>query len=137
MKNKTLLLSLLIAGVAIFGVSKAVKDTLEHHYSQSVFASLPAAFWNPAVSWKNKYQDWDAGDKHPAFAGADNILVSLTDAWHLFDLLGIVALIVAGLAAGRLVSLSARPGRAWWIWGAFILLGGIGVFHAFYTWIFV
>lgn len=137
MKSKTLLIALLMSGVFIFGLSKAIKDTLQHHYSQSIFTGLDARFWNPSESWKNKYADFDTGSRQPAFPGSTSLLVSLTDAWHLFDLLSIIGLLLAGMAASRLVAVSNRPGRAWWLWGLFTLIAGLAMFHFFYTFVLV
>lgn len=75
------------------GISKAVQDTLVHHYSISVFpqnqqeTTLGAGpnFWNPELSWKNKYTNWDGGIRTPRFPLSTTALVFLTDAWHLFQ----------------------------------------------------
>lgn len=77
------------------GISDAVQDTLVHHYSTSIFpqnqqeTTLGAGpnFWNPELSWKNKYKDWDGGIRTPRFPLATTALVFLTDAWHLFQFL--------------------------------------------------
>lgn len=58
-------------------------DTLAHHYSTSYFKGKKEVFWNPEVSWKNKYKDWPE-DKRPAYPGATTWLAWTTDAWHLF-----------------------------------------------------
>lgn len=52
------------------GIADAVKDTLAHHFSTSVFNKLNPKFWNPEVSWKYKIK---------------SIGMSL-DAWHLFKM---------------------------------------------------
>lgn len=75
------------------GISNAVQDTLVHHYSTSIFpqnqqeTTLGAGpiFWNPELSWKNKYTDWDGGIRTPRFPLSTTALVFLTDAWHLFQ----------------------------------------------------
>jgi len=58
-------------------------DTLSHHYLTSIFVNLEETFWNPAKSWKNKYElpDW--------------IPDAFTDAWHIFKFLMIVSIIFA------------------------------------------
>jgi hypothetical protein len=69
------------------GVSEAVMDTLQFHYSYSIFYYFRnKLFWDPSTSWKNKYKNGDplAG---PKFPGSTTIFVGLTDAWHLFKLL--------------------------------------------------
>ncbi len=69
------------------GLSKAVKDTIEHHYLISIFQKLNPKFWNHDLSWVNKYKDGDVL-KGSAFWGSTTIFVFLTDAWHLFDTIG-------------------------------------------------
>jgi hypothetical protein len=36
-----------------------------------------------SISWKNKYKNWDGGDKRPAYFGSTKFLVFTTDAYHL------------------------------------------------------
>lgn len=69
------------------GVCEAIMDTLQFHYGNSVFSNFKnQLFWNPEISWKNKYKDSDPtkGEKFPF---ATTLLVGLTDSWHLFKLL--------------------------------------------------
>jgi hypothetical protein len=73
--------------IALSGVAESIMDVLQFHYSQSYFSKLPnQQFWNPVVSWKNKYRDGDPL-KGPRFLGSTTMLVAFTDAWHLFKLL--------------------------------------------------
>lgn len=39
-------------------------------------------FWDNKISWKNKYKNYDAGDKRPAFFGSTTFLVAVTDGYH-------------------------------------------------------
>jgi hypothetical protein len=39
-------------------------------------------YWNPAISWTNKYQDNDP-KKGPAFWGSTSCFVAVTDGYHL------------------------------------------------------
>jgi hypothetical protein len=69
------------------GMSEGVMDTLQFHYSNSIFYSLKnKLFWNPQISWQNKYKNGDPTDG-AKFPLSTNLLVGLTDAWHLFKLL--------------------------------------------------
>ena len=68
------------------GASEGVMDTLQFHYDSSRFYNLNnKTFWNPQISWVNKYKNNDPkmGEK---FLGSTTIFVGLTDAWHLFKL---------------------------------------------------
>ena len=40
-------------------------------------------FWTMALSWKNKYKNYDAGDTRAAFLGSKTIFVGFTDGYHL------------------------------------------------------
>ena len=66
------------------GVFNAIMDTLMFHYHISVFKRFKAIFWNPEISWKNKYKD---DLKTPKFLFSTTMLVWVTDAWHLFKTL--------------------------------------------------
>ena len=69
------------------GMSEGVMDTLQFHYSNSIFYSLKnKLFWNPQISWQNKYKNGDPTDG-AKFPLSTNLLVGLTDACHLFKLL--------------------------------------------------
>ena len=79
--------------VILSAVCKAVKDTLQFHFYDSIFDKCNHQFWNPDVSWKNKYKDGEIGV--PKFCGSTTLFVWLTDAWHLFDMLGILFMFFA------------------------------------------
>jgi hypothetical protein len=70
----------------IAGVSKAIMDKINFHFSESVFMRLNGQFWNPVLSWMNKWKDGmkDRGEK---FFGSSRFFVSFTDAWHLFQMI--------------------------------------------------
>jgi hypothetical protein len=40
-------------------------------------------FWDAQTSWKNKYKDWDAGDRSERYFGSKTIFVAFTDGFHL------------------------------------------------------
>lgn len=50
-------------------------------------------FWDYKTSWKNKYKDFDGGDKSAAFPGSKTWLVFLTDGYHLTRTIDRVAMI--------------------------------------------
>ena len=115
----------------IAGVSKAVQDTLAHHYSTSVFKDATKfnyLFWNPKKSWMNKYKisDGELDLQKERFLGSTTFFVALTDAWHLFQLLHINSLIIGAAVAGNLME--------WWV---LILLVVVyrNIFELFYRWI--
>ena len=57
------------------GIGDGVKDKLQFHLPASIFP-INHRFWDPRVSWKNKY------DFRIPFAST--IFVWMTDGWHLF-----------------------------------------------------
>ena len=65
------------------GFFNSVIDTLDHHYPTSIFKDWNAYFWNPALSWEEKYElpDW--------------IPDAFTDAWHIAKFFQIVCFLIA------------------------------------------
>lgn len=61
-----------------------VMDKLVHHYPQlsNPFFKKNPQFWDPSISWKNKYKE-DTFD--PKFLGSTSIFVFVTDGWHLLQ----------------------------------------------------
>ena len=45
--------------VMLAGVSNSIMDTLDFHFSESTFSHYDANFWDPQVSWRNKYKNDD------------------------------------------------------------------------------
>lgn len=82
MKNVLIALAL----VALSGMCNGLHETLHYHYGrfQSLFPSADQNYWNPAVSWKCKYQDGDPA-KGPKFPLSTSVLVAFTDAKHLLS----------------------------------------------------
>ena len=72
---------------AFAGLFEAIMDTLQFHYSYSIFYCFRnKRFWDPTLSWRNKYKNGDPSEG-AKFPGSTTIFVGLTDAWHLFKLL--------------------------------------------------
>jgi hypothetical protein len=95
--------------VCISAISEAVMDKIQFHYDSTRIKSFKnQLFWNPSISWKNKWKDGEPknGEK---FWGSSTIFVGLTDAWHLFKTfknLSIFAglfLIAIGIKSGLLL----------------------------------
>lgn len=130
---------LIVAGLLILaGACNGVMDALQFHYPTTGF-SEDNRFWNPAVSWENKYRDGDP-EKGPAFFLSTTMLVFLTDGWHLFKFL------FFGLLRAAFVVLLAKiyPVRftgdfkfLLWagVWGGLAWVQALG-FHLTYSLIF-
>jgi len=88
---------LVISLVMIFiaGFFEGVMDILQFHFHSSIFSLMPNRYyWDPVISWRNKYQDNDPL-LGPRFPLSTTFLVGLTDAWHTFKLLRNVLLFSA------------------------------------------
>jgi hypothetical protein len=65
------------------GISEAIMDKLQFHYSLSIFSKYNPLFWDPSISWKNKWKDgWKENGER--FWLSSTLLVFTTDGWHLF-----------------------------------------------------
>lgn len=97
-----------VALTAMGGMANAVMDTLQFHYSSSIFPQEEGPgrqYWMPrAESWENKYAKdsngnllppqghwWYFGLVRPAYQEAfpysSTMLAWATDGWHLFQML--------------------------------------------------
>lgn len=113
------------------GVSTGLHETVTHHYDrfEGRYPGANAQFWDPRVSWRNKYKQGDSA-AGPAYLGSTTFLVATTDAYHLTNLVSRGTL----FAAGCTITLGER--RPWWHYAADIgisyLAHGAG-FHGVYS----
>jgi hypothetical protein len=70
--------------IVLAAICKAVADTLQHHFSTSVFKYKDPRFWNPAVSWQHAHRI--RFTKYPV------------DAWHLSNSLMIIFFCAAAVS---------------------------------------
>lgn len=76
------------------GMFEAVMDKLQFHYYLSIFKNFKnQLFWNPNISWRNKYKDGNPTEGEKFFL-SKTLLVGFTDAWHLFKLLRTLSIFV-------------------------------------------
>lgn len=68
------------------GIAEAHMDCLQFHFFDTPFVKRKHQFWNPEISWKNKYKNGNSSIG-PAFLGSTTIFVFLTDGWHLMKFL--------------------------------------------------
>ena len=80
--------------IAVAGVADGVNQAINHDYAafQRTFPDANDDFWNPAVSWKNKYKNHDSRQGE-AFIGSTTLLVSFTDGNHLTRMINHTCLI--------------------------------------------
>lgn len=82
--------------ISIAGIAKAIVDTLQFHYSKSVFKGLYAQYWNPDISWVNKYADDKLLiRKKWFFIIPIPIPVLFSDAYHLFQSIFLTSLFIS------------------------------------------
>src|ERR1043166_3455719 len=77
----------LVTGSSLFvsGMLDGTTEAISFHYEEGFrprFKHLNDNFWDPSLSWKNKYKN-GCVEKGPAFPGSTTFLVSTTDAYHL------------------------------------------------------
>jgi hypothetical protein len=96
----SIILFLLI--IFISGFSEGLMDLLQFHYHSSIIKNFKNnIFWDPSISWKNKYKNGDPnyGEK---FLFSTTLFVSLTDGWHLFKLIKNISIFIGASAIGYL-----------------------------------
>lgn len=85
--------------IFIAAMCNAVMDTVDHHYSASIFDNIKdekkRLWFNSNQGWRNKYVDRDVkkGRIKWSFLGIQfNKPVQITDAWHFFKMVMIFAI---------------------------------------------
>ncbi len=73
--------------------AKAAKDTLNFHCRKSIFKNLNMYYWDPSLSWANKYKN--SYTSEPRFFLSTTLLVFLTDAYHLFQFISLNSWVLA------------------------------------------
>lgn len=93
---------MIIALLFISFSAYAVMWTLQFHFWDSIFRPLKKSYWNPAVSWQNKWKlvmghiaRNNSGEEIEHFPGSSTIFVWLTDAFHLFQFVFLNTMILA------------------------------------------
>jgi len=70
----------------IAGICEAIMDKIQFHYDGSIFKKYKnQIFWDPKISWRNKYKNGDPLEGEKFFL-SKSLFVGLTDAWHMFKL---------------------------------------------------
>lgn len=135
-------LILTILAYALAAFCKGIADTLQFHFMESVFNDVGRRprFWNPKLSWENKYKRDKSGHLvqplKPRFPGSTTFLVFLTDGWHLFEALRNVAHAASLCLLGS--ALITLPVLAWLaVLVTLVYVIHAGAFHLAYTVIFI
>lgn len=114
--------NIIITGIIIliYGICKGIKDKISFHYGSGWTKNLNPLYWNPILSWKNKYKNGKVSEG-PKFLGSTTIFVSFTDAWHLFDMIQTISII----------SLMTLYLEVWWYFPILWVIKTVG-FKIFY-----
>ena len=82
---------LILLFFAMAAICNSVMDTLDHHYSSSIFAKFKnGLWWNAFEGWRNKYVGRDPKKGRRKLIWNINYPVQWTDAWHFFKMLMII-----------------------------------------------
>ena len=68
--------------VVIAGLANAAMDTVSFHWETSIFSNLTPSYFNPSVSWTNKWQMVNGVIVGEKFLFSSTFLVAFTDFWH-------------------------------------------------------
>ena len=93
---KKILISALF--VAMAATMNAGMDELDHHFEQSFASEWNQQFWNPAISWQNKYINHDVNQgriKWNLLLFEVNKPVVFTDGWHLLKMFMIIFIVLS------------------------------------------
>lgn len=82
---------------AVAGYAEGMNDAIAFHYDafKKVHPNAPDSYWNPEVSWKNKYANYDEGNHADRFPLSSTVLVFATDGFHLTNMIDHVSMIGA------------------------------------------
>lgn len=89
---------IIVSLVTISAQMDAVMDTLWHHYDKSIFRDMDRMFWDPKISWRNKYVDHKLSEgriKWEIVGISINKPVQISDGWHIAKTIKIVCLMSA------------------------------------------
>lgn len=89
------------------GASEGFSEELQHHYSKvkEKFPNMNDNFFNPQISWSNKYKNGDP-TQGEAYFGSTTIFVAGTDGYHAFR----------GISKGALIGglITFQKGKTFW-----------------------
>lgn len=88
--------------IFISGFSEGIMDLLQFHFYSSKFKKYNNDFWNPLISWKNKWKDGNPLNG-PKFTGSSSFFVFLTDGWHLFKMIRNILIFIGLLGLGFVI----------------------------------
>lgn len=120
----------LILCAILQGFSKSISDTLQFHYSSSIFSESGSMSFFGVDSWKRKYKNGDVaqGEKFPL---STSLFVFLTDGWHCTNTIQIFSQLAGFYIA---LNLNITPSIAIYYCLGYWIIRTI-VFHIFFTYL--
>lgn len=93
-----MILIAVISLLVVAMVAYSINSVLLFRYEISLFSKLSPSFWDPKISWLNKYKVNEYGNRVPRFFLSTTVLVWTTDAYHLLQFIHLSCVqIVIGL----------------------------------------
>lgn len=128
---------LCLLGVA--GALNGAMDALQFHGAAKCFENK--RFWDPSVSWENKWANDSGGVKvgEERFWGSSTVFVFATDGWHLLKTLMLLCFFAAIVAAAYLPIGNTMLNGGWFYWSLTFCtcyLAFVAGFHFTYSLIF-
>lgn len=73
-----------LGAIFIAGMADGLNQTISFHYAsfKHVFPKAKDQYWNPAISWMNKYK-YNDPTQGPKYLGSTKFLVFTTDGYHM------------------------------------------------------
>lgn len=95
----------------VAGAADGYNQAILFHYDtwKDYHPNANDQYWNPYISWENKYKDASNGDFSPAYFGSKTFLVFTTDAYHMTRMIDHTSMLTA-------VVLSGVTNRDEWWW---------------------
>ncbi len=84
--------------IFIAGIGKGIMDTLQFHYSTSIFYNINPQWYDPSISWTNKLHTW--------------LPDTFTDCWHLSQSLFLESIFIAIIIYTPIVKWNSQS--LWW-----------------------
>ena len=108
--------TLLFAG----GCSDGMAETMKFRYPEfkKVFPNSNDQFWDPSISWENKYKD-NNPDQGPKFFGSTTIFVGVTDSYHMTRTLR------NSFVFGAIAFKIGEPKQKWYYYVGEFIAGGL------------
>lgn len=119
-----------VSGSLLFaaGCTDGMTETMKFHYEvfQEAFPNADTLFWDPSISWRNKYKNNDP-EQGPKFFGSTTFLVGVTDSYHMSRTLR------NSFVFGAIAFKIGAPKEKWYVYVCEFIGGGLIYKAGFWT----